>query len=81
MTKKLKKQFLNLIALIETSQDKDKYLVFLNIEDLSVSEYHLPNGFGGIDFQPMDGNQGRYEIAVAKFKEWACQQKPIPFLP
>ena len=50
-------------------------------EDLSVSEYHLPNGFGGIDFQPMDGNQGRYEIAVAKFKEWACQQKPIPFLP
>ena len=76
-----KGNYINLETLIETSQDKDKYLVFLNIEDLSVSEYHLPNGIVGIDFQPWDGNQGRYEIAVAKFKEWACQQKPIPFLP
>ena len=34
------------------------------------SEYHLPEGVVGITFQPGDGNQGRYDLAVEKFKEW-----------
>lgn len=55
---------------IETSKDKNKLFVFINMEDLSVSEYNLPQGVVGIVFQPRDGNQGRYEIAVEKFKEW-----------
>lgn len=65
--------YVNLMDIIETSKDNDKLFVFLNMEDLSVSEYHLPKGIVGIVFQPGDGNQGRYEIAVEKFKEWACQ--------
>ena len=65
--------YLKLMDVIDTSKDKNKLFVFLNMEDLSVSEYNLPQGVVGIVFQPGDGNQGRYEIAVEKFKEWNQQ--------
>ena len=63
----------NLMNVIDASKDSNKLFVFLNMEDLSVSEYHLPPGIVGILFQPGDGNQGRYDIAVEKFKEWSQQ--------
>lgn len=50
--------------------DKEKLFVFLDMEDLSVSEYHLPKWVVGIIIQPGDGNQGRYEIALEKSQEW-----------
>ena len=55
------------------SREKEKIFVFLNMEDLSIEEYHLPQGVVGISFQPGDGNHGRYEIAIEKFKEWQQQ--------
>lgn len=57
---------------ISDSREKEKLLIFLNMEDLSVSEFYLPKGVAGIAFNPGDGNQGRFEIAKDKFKEWQC---------
>ena len=62
--------YLKLMSEIEASKKSEKLLLFLNMEDLNVSEYHLPEGVVGITFQPGDGNQGRYDLAVEKFKEW-----------
>lgn len=62
--------YLKLMSEIEASKNSEKLFLFLNMEDLNVSEYHLPEGVVGITFQPGDGNQGRYDLAVEKFKEW-----------
>lgn len=40
------------------------------MEDLSIHQYHLPQGIVGLHFQPGDGNQGRYEIAIEKYNTW-----------
>ena len=69
------RNYLQLMDEIDSSKEKNKIFVFLNMEDLSIEEYNLPQGVVGIAFQPGDGNQGRYEIAVEKFKEW--QQKHL----
>lgn len=69
--------YLKLMDEINVSKEKDKLFVFLNMEDLSISEYHLPQGIVGISFQPGDGNQGRYEIAKEKFNEWRQQHQGI----
>jgi hypothetical protein len=58
---------------ISDSREKEKLFIFLNMEDLSVSEFYLPKGVAGIVFNPGDGNQGRFEIAKDKFKEWQLQ--------
>lgn len=65
--------YLNLITEIDISKKNEKLFVFLDMEDLSVLEYHMPQGTVGITFQPGDGNQGRYEIAIDKFNEWRQQ--------
>lgn len=62
--------YLKLMDEINVSKERDKLCVFLNMEDLSISEYHLPHGIVGISFQPGDGSQGIYEIAKEKFNEW-----------
>ena len=69
------RNYLQLLDEINSSKGKNKLFVFLNMEDLSIEEYNLPQGVVGISFQPGDGNQGRYEIAIEKFKEW--QQKHL----
>ncbi len=58
---------------LNASREKEKLFVFLNMEDLSISEFYLPKGVVGIVFEPGDGNQGRFEIAKDKFKEWQLQ--------
>lgn len=60
----------SIYAEIEDARDKEKEIVFLNMEDLSVHQYHLPQGTVGLLFQPGDGNQGRYEIAIEKYNTW-----------
>ena len=67
------RNYLQLLDEINSSKEKNKIFVFLNMEDLSIEEYNLPQGVVGISFQPGDGNQGRYEIAIEKFKEWQQQ--------
>lgn len=67
------RNYLQLLDEINSSKEKNKIFVFLNMEDLSIEEYNLPQGVVGISFQPGDGNQGRYEIAIEKFKEWQEQ--------
>ena len=58
---------------IITYKDQEKISVFLDMEDLSISEFNLPKGVVGIGFEPGDGNQGRLEIAKDKFREWQLQ--------
>ena len=65
--------YLKLMEEIDSSKGEEKLFVFLDMEDLSVIEYHLPQGVVGIVFQPGDGNQGRYEVAIDKFNEWRKQ--------
>lgn len=65
--------YLKLMEEIDVCKEKDKLVVFLSMEDLSIKEFHLPQGTVGISFQPGDGNQGRYEIAIEKLNEWKQQ--------
>ena len=65
-----KNDYNDLTEVIAESRDAEKVAVFLNMKDSSVSEYHLPSGVVGILFQLGDSDDERYEIAVAKFKEW-----------
>ena len=67
------RNYLQLSDEINSSKEKNKIFIFLNMEDLSIEEYHLPQGVVGILFRPEDGNDGRYEIAIEKFKEWQQQ--------
>jgi len=67
-------RYKDLIKEIEDAKNKEKYFVFLNLKDSSVSTFNLPKGTVGISFNPGDGNKGRYDIACIKFREWMQQQ-------
>ena len=61
--------------MLENSKDAGKDAIFLNMQDLSVATYHFLKGIVGIVFQPYDGHQGRYELAIEKYKNW--EQKSL----
>ena len=72
-----KNNYLGISEEINDAKDKEKEFVLLNMEDLSVHEYHLPQGIVGIMFQPGDGNQGRYEIAIDKYNTWKYHSRNL----
>ena len=72
-----KNNYLGISEEINDAKEKEKDVVLLNMEDLSVHEYHLPQGIVGIVFQPGAGNQGRYEIAIDKYNTWKYNSRNL----
>lgn len=60
----------NLQKVIADSKEKEKHFVFLSLDDLSISEYHLPAGVVGVVFSIGPESNEMHKIARCKYLEW-----------